>query len=341
MSGSCEEAIKYEDKSSTADFCGLNTLVSITTKDAPLNASTDKKKLETVEILNQIYVPDCNEAPNSIDDRDQNVHKSFSFILEGTPTNSRKRAGSHSYPNNWTMSTVFDDSTIREMSKLNVIEFDESVYRKDDSKSDVEFLEPRFLKDLENASRECGKRSKDRELRAETVYDQHGADRAFWSREENIAAEAKQNIVEEVLSRRDDLPLLHGFLEKLSPAIHSRWQRRWVAVVDSTIYWFKEEVNVLSSEDAEKHGYLNKLRLTTVARVAKDDKAKRGEKFDITARDPRTGDMRHYKWRCRDVEMCNYWVCGLNQHKDQNIAELKMGVHNVISFAQFSRDAQP
>jgi len=228
-----------------------------------------------------------------------------------------------------------------EMDDANVgaIDFDTSVYRTDDGNSDEEFLDKRFLEDLnkriterEKRKEDNRRRTRDRELRLGFIVQ-----KTSQSRESTLAAEAKENIVQEVLNRRNELPILHGWLEKLSPALHSRYQRRWVAVVDYTIFYFKEECNIASREDAEQHGYLNMLPLTTVARIVKDDKAKRGEKFEITARDPRTGDFRHYKWRCTDKDLCDYWVQGLVQHKDQALSELKMGARSRLSVHEMTR----
>lgn len=220
-----------------------------------------------------------------------------------------------------------------EMDDANVgaIDFDESIYRTDDGNSDEEFLDKRFLEDLRKRITEREKRKEDRRRSGNIVQ------KSSQSRESNIAAEAKENIVQEVLNRRNELPNLQGFLEKLSPALHSRWQRRWVAVVDYTIFYFKEECNITSREDAEQNAYLNMLPLTTVARIVKDDKAKRGEKFEITARDPRTGDFRHYKWRCKDKDVCDYWVQGLVQHKDQALSELKIGARSRHSVHEMTR----
>jgi len=228
-----------------------------------------------------------------------------------------------------------------EMDDANVgaIDFDTSVYRTDDGNSDEEFLDKRFLEDLNKRISEREKRKEDNRRRTRDREIRLGVSgqKSSWTRESTIAAEAKENIVQEVLNRRNELPNLQGFLEKLSPALHSRWQRRWVAVVDYTIFYFKEECYINSREDAEEIGYLNMLPLTTVERIVKDDKAKRGEKFEVTARDPRTGDFRHYKWRCKDKDLCDYWVQGLVQHKDQALSELKIGARSRLSVREMTR----
>jgi len=228
---------------------------------------------------------------------------------------------------------------LEDVANVGAIDFDETVYRTDDGNSDEEFLDKRFLEDLQKRINEREQRKEDirKRTRVRELRSGNSGEKPMQNRASTIAAEAKENIVQEVLNRRNELPNLQGFLEKLSPALHSRWQRRWVAVVDYTIFYFKEEGNITSKKDAEEHGYLNMLPLTTVSRIAKDDKAKRGEKFDITARDPRTGDHRHYKWRCKDAELCNYWVQGLVQHKDQALSELKIGARSRLSVHEMTR----
>jgi len=216
--------------------------------------------------------------------------------------------------------------------KLAGIDFDESVYRTDGSKSDEEFLDPRFMEDLEKRLQERDKQYRRRTLNRE----RHGTSLrstidTVQSRESTLAYEAKEHIVQEVLNRRKELPILKGFLDKMSPAMHSRWQRRWVLVLDYTIMYFREEVDISSREEAENHCCLNQLPLTTVEKIAKDDKCKGGDRFEVAALDPRTGKLRQYIWRCKDAELCNYWVHGLAQHKDQALAELKIGARRRTS----------
>jgi len=278
------------------------------------------------------------------DDSTSLVQNSFSLALEGNDLSNSNRSTMgliiFAKENLEPAKTV--DIPYTDVSKLSVIDFDESVYRQDDSKSDEEFLDKRFMVDLEERMRERNKRMEQRRRTKGTrtglsTYDRNSGENCFQNRECNLAAEAKENIVHEVLGRRDELPFLQAYLEKLSPAIHSRWQRRWVVVVDFTIFYFRDEVKIESREDAKNHYYLNMLPLTTVARITKDDKAKRGEKFEITARDPRTGDFRHYKWRCKDAKMCNYWVSGLVQHRDQALSELKIGARSRFSIHEMVR----
>jgi len=216
--------------------------------------------------------------------------------------------------------------------KLAGIDFDESVYRKDGSKSDEEFLDPRFLEDLEKRLKERDKQYRRRTLNRERQGTSlRNTSDTVLSRESNLAYEAKEHIVQEVLNRRKELPILKGFLDKMSPAMHARWQRRWVLVLDYTIMYFREEVDISSREEAEDHGCLNELPLTTVEKITKDDKCKGGDRFEVAALDPRTGKLRQYVWRCKDAELCNYWVHGLAQHKDQALAELKIGARSRTS----------
>lgn len=225
-----------------------------------------------------------------------------------------------------------DVSCHEDIVKLTGIDFDESVYRTDGSKSDEEFLEPRFLEDLEKRLQERDKQYRRRTLNRERQGTSlRNTNDTVQTRESNLAYEAKEHIVQEVLNRRKELPILKGFLDKMSPAMHSRWQRRWVLVLDYTIMYFREEVDVSSREEAKNHCCLNELPLTTVEKITKDDKCKGGDRFEVAAQDPRTGKLRQYVWRCKDAELCNYWVHGLAQHKDQALAELKIGARSRTS----------
>jgi len=191
-----------------------------------------------------------NSSPCDVPDRGQDSNAlpkdSFSIVLDGFSGTNRSTLSEMTFFGKGLGSSKTVDIPYADVAKLNSIEFDESVYRQDSSKSDEEFLDRSFLDDLEKRMRDRDKQMEKRrktklnELRETTILDPNVFEKSFHDRESNIAEEARENIVQEVLGRRDELPVLQGFLEKLSPAVHSRWQRRWVVVVDFTIFYFRD-----------------------------------------------------------------------------------------------------
>lgn len=201
-----------------------------------------------------------------------------------------------------------------------VFDFDYDCFRSDDGKSDEEFLDPKFWKELQVVRQKNKKRLTKRKTRTGLTFNSHSPNQA------DVANAAEEGVKQMVLDRREELPLLHEWLDKQSPALHARWQKRWVVVVDHTLFYWKEKVAVGSAKEAEKTGHLNKISLFLVDKICKDDNDKKGRKFEIVARDPRSGERRNYKWRCENQNLCNKWVDGLKAHKEQAMSELKMGV---------------
>lgn len=70
------------------------------------------------------------------------------------------------------------------------------------------------------------------------------------------------------------------------------------------------------SDKNEHKKFLNAIPLHVVQYFQQtDDNKTGGRRFEIVARDPRTGDRRHYHWRAATREDCKRWVTGLEQHQ--------------------------
>lgn len=202
-----------------------------------------------------------------------------------------------------------------------VFDFDYDCFRSDDGKSDEEFLDPKFWKELQVTRKKNKTRLTKRKTRTGLSLNTSSSPNY-----RDVATEAEEGVKQMVLDRREHLIELSGWLEKQSPSLHARWQKRWVVVVEHTLFYWKEKVAVGSKAEAEKTDHLNKISLFLVDKIVKDDNDKKGRKFEIVARDPRSGERRNYRWRCENQKLCGTWVEGLQAHKEQAMSELKMGV---------------
>jgi len=69
---------------------------------------------------------------------------------------------------------------------------------------------------------------------------------------------------------------------------------------------------------------LNIIPIIVVQYIVATDQSQTGRQFEIVARDPRSGDRRHYQWRASSREECQRWVEGLEKHKKLQNAKLKL-----------------
>lgn len=135
---------------------------------------------------------------------------------------------------------------------------------------------------------------------------------------------AQQVLQRDLDLRGQKLPELKGWIEKKSPTFARGWQKRWVIVKKFNIFYGKTQADIKDPDDAEeRQKFRNAIPLLVVLYIVATDPGKTGRKFEIVARDPRTGDRRHYQWRAATREECDKWVNGLNAHKKLLAAELQ------------------
>ena len=120
------------------------------------------------------------------------------------------------------------------------------------------------------------------------------------------------------------LPDLQGWIEKKSPTFARGWQKRWVVVRDYNLFYGKSRADIVDTKDEQqRQQFRNAIPLLVVQYIVATDHSRSGRKFEIVARDPRTGDRRHYQWRAATREECEKWVSGLNEHKKLLAARLQ------------------
>eukprot|EP00484_Ammonia_sp_Unknown_P011213 CAMPEP_0197075134 /NCGR_PEP_ID=MMETSP1384-20130603/211455_1 /TAXON_ID=29189 /ORGANISM="Ammonia sp." /LENGTH=1305 /DNA_ID=CAMNT_0042513977 /DNA_START=28 /DNA_END=3946 /DNA_ORIENTATION=- len=134
-----------------------------------------------------------------------------------------------------------------------------------------------------------------------------------------------QNLLSRELADKEaGLPDLEGFLQKKSPTFGRGWQKRWVIVREYNIFYGRQKCDIKDIQDkAQTKKFLNAIPLLVVQYIVATDHSRSGTKFEIVARDPRTGDRRHYQWKAASREECDKWVHGLNTHKKLLAARLQ------------------
>eukprot|EP00475_Leptophrys_vorax_P046289 TRINITY_DN9893_c0_g1_i1.p1 TRINITY_DN9893_c0_g1~~TRINITY_DN9893_c0_g1_i1.p1 ORF type:complete len:566 (+),score=110.77 TRINITY_DN9893_c0_g1_i1:36-1700(+) len=130
-------------------------------------------------------------------------------------------------------------------------------------------------------------------------------------------------VAENLRQTKDNLPKVHGFLQKKSPTILRGWQKRFFWVKDFKLYYAPNEVDTNTIVEEEKmnaeKGW-NAISLVTIQTISSrpDD----GE-FQIRARDPRTGQMRNYVLKADSMNDRDRWVRDLNTHRDHLMSTLR------------------
>eukprot|EP01083_Nonionella_stella_P079451 218029_1 len=142
---------------------------------------------------------------------------------------------------------------------------------------------------------------------------------------------ARIQMSESLQKSQKELPRLEGFLYKKSPAFHRGWQKRFVIVRDYNLFYSPDRVTFNSDSDMDSSKFSNVISLLVV-RCVREIKSKGGpsRRFEIKARDPRSGDLRIYQWRASTLEECESWVDGLNQHLDL--------LHSMMRWAALNQD---
>jgi len=135
---------------------------------------------------------------------------------------------------------------------------------------------------------------------------------------------AQEVLSHELQQKQEKLPDLQGWIEKKSPTFARGWQKRWVIVREYNIFYGKNKTDIKDTKnEIERKKFLNAIPLLVVQYIVATDHSRSGRKFEIVARDPRTGDRRHYQWRASNREECDKWVHGLNAHKKLLAARLQ------------------
>jgi len=135
---------------------------------------------------------------------------------------------------------------------------------------------------------------------------------------------AQEVLSQELQRKQEKLPDLQGWIEKKSPTFARGWQKRWVIVREYNIFYGKNKTDIKDTKnEAERKKFLNAIPLLVVQYIVATDHSRSGRKFEIVARDPRTGDRRHYQWKAATREECDKWVRGLTQHKKLLAARLQ------------------
>jgi len=117
----------------------------------------------------------------------------------------------------------------------------------------------------------------------------------------------------------DELPVLEGYLEKLSPSKYAGWQQRWVVVRDWVLFWAKKEVDVgkkhASLTPKQKKKFVNHIPLMLVKAVTVGPKE---GQFTIVAQDRKNGQVRNYTWRVlssQGSKARKAWTDGLERYR--------------------------
>ncbi len=135
---------------------------------------------------------------------------------------------------------------------------------------------------------------------------------------------AQEVLSQELQRKQESLPELQGWIEKKSPTFARGWQKRWVIVREYNIFYGKNKTDIKDTKnEKERKKFLNAIPLLVVQYIVGTDHSRSGRKFEIVARDPRTGDRRHYQWKAATREECDKWVNGLNEHKKLWAARLQ------------------
>lgn len=135
---------------------------------------------------------------------------------------------------------------------------------------------------------------------------------------------AREVMDQELKMKTEALPDLQGWVEKKSPNFVRGWQKRWVIVREFNLFYGKSKADISdTSNEQQREQFRNAIPLLVVQYIVATDHSRSGRKFEIVARDPRTGDRRHYQWRASSREECEKWVSGLNEHKKLLAARLQ------------------
>jgi len=121
----------------------------------------------------------------------------------------------------------------------------------------------------------------------------------------------------DIRDQLEELPVLEGFLEKMSPSKYAGWQKRWVVVRDWVFWWSKKEISVDKSTmtSEQKRKFVNYIPLMLVKAISVDSK---DGQFTITAQDRKNGQIRNYTWRVlsnRGSKAREVWTEGLEKYR--------------------------
>jgi len=121
--------------------------------------------------------------------------------------------------------------------------------------------------------------------------------------------------MEHITKAKEKLPLLEAWLQKKQPNPPYTWQKRWVIVKDSHLLWSDKQRVIKNASNPDERKPFNGFLNIVVIQEIKSVDSKSGTKFVVVARTKR-GDMRTYEWKAGSQADRNFWVAGLNAHKD-------------------------
>lgn len=114
---------------------------------------------------------------------------------------------------------------------------------------------------------------------------------------------------------KKSLPKLAGFLEKRSPNVFARWQKRYFTVAEYNIFYGASEacdVNDMLTGLASGMSCMPLFVVFSIESLLGND----GRDFCIRGRDMGKGRYREYLLRATTRKERDAWITGLRQHKE-------------------------
>ena len=131
---------------------------------------------------------------------------------------------------------------------------------------------------------------------------------------------------------RNELPVLCGYLDKMSPSFLVGWQTRYVAVADYNLYYAPDPYPLPGGLGGNVNGPVPREVNCVPLLVVKTISGLKGKKdecqFQVEAQDSKSGDLRNYLFKAGTVADRDRWVAGLSAHRDHFLKMLRRTAMN-------------